>query len=85
MTRTAIRNTANKIWIYLGDNGNKVSLAALPHKLKIKPYLAHQAVGWLACGDKIKFTRHNGKTYVSLPRRELNTYRRNQIVPSCCG
>ena len=85
MTKMTICNTADRIWLYLGGNGKQVSLTTLATKLKITSTQAHLAIGWLAREDKIKLTQRNGMVYVSLPRSELNTYRRNQILPPCCG
>lgn len=84
MSKRAIINTADKVWLYLGKNG-KTALDNLPDKVKTKPKLVHEAIGWLACENRIQFVMRAKTVYVSLSTRELNTYQRNNIIPPCCG
>ncbi len=84
MSKTAIINTVDKVWLYLGDHG-KTSINTLLDKTKAKPELMHQAIGWLACEDRIKFNMRARTVYVSLSTHDTKAYKRNQILPPCCG
>jgi len=77
MMKPEIGKTAGEIWKYLGRNG-MVSLTDLPNKVKVNPERLHQAVGWLAREDKVKFTKEGRTTYIALTEPEINNYRETQ-------
>ena len=83
MLKAEIGKTAGEVWKFIGKNG-KVSLADLATAMKVKPDVAHQAIGWLAREGKIEFVKQAKTTVVSLSPAELNHYRQTQKTSSCC-
>ncbi len=57
--------TVGKTWQYLKDNG-ETGLVVLPRRLKERSELVHQAIGWLAREDKLRYREENGRSFVSL-------------------
>lgn len=64
-----IGETAGKIWKFLKEKG-EVDIAQLPRNLKEKSVIVYQAVGWLACEDKIEYRTKATKTFISLAESE---------------
>jgi hypothetical protein len=63
--RPHIGETAGKIWQTLRSK-NEVNVVQLPRLLKEKSVVVYQALGWLACEDKITYRTQGDKTFVSL-------------------
>ncbi len=78
-----IIDIAGKTWQYLAQNG-ETEISALAKGLKEQQDIVLQSVGWLAREDKIFYTRHNGKTCVTLTEEERECFRRiaHTITPA---
>jgi Mn-dependent DtxR family transcriptional regulator len=71
---TDIGRVAGRVWVILGEKG-EINISRLPKILKIKTHTAYQAVGWLAREGKIREEEKDGKTFVSLTREEINSFK----------
>jgi hypothetical protein len=63
--RARIGETAGKVWRVLGQH-KEVSLSQIPKLIGEKDTVAYQALGWLACEDKIQYRTDRNRTLVSL-------------------
>jgi predicted transcriptional regulator len=77
MIKPEIGKTAGEVWRYLGKKG-QTPLSELPNKVNTHPDQVHQAIGWLAREDKVKFTKEGRTTRVALTDNELNNYQQTQ-------
>jgi len=72
--RNEVGATAGKVWQTLGGKG-EISLSQLPKTMKAKGELIYQALGWLACEDKVAYRARAGKVYVSLSEKEKEAFK----------
>ena len=70
--REHIGHTAGRIWHLLKEK-EKLSIAQLSRALKEKAVMVHQALGWLACENKIVYHQEGDKISVSLTESERNS------------
>ena len=63
--RSQIGETAGKIWQTLSKH-KEVSLSQIPKLIGEKDTVTYQAVGWLACEDKVQYRTDRNRTLVSL-------------------
>jgi len=63
--RAKIGETAGKVWRTLSQH-KEVSLSQIPKIIGEMDTVAYQALGWLACEDKIKYRTDRNRTLVSL-------------------
>jgi hypothetical protein len=63
--RAIIGDAAGKVWRTLGQH-KEVSLSQIPKLIGEKDTVAYQALGWLACEDKIQYRTDRNRTLVSL-------------------
>jgi hypothetical protein len=75
--RDEIGATAGKIWRTLGAK-EEISLSQLPKMMKGKGELIYQALGWLACENKIAYRTKTDKVYVSLSDRERELFKKSK-------
>jgi hypothetical protein len=63
--RAIIGDAAGKVWRTLSQH-KEISLSQIPKLVGEKDTVVYQAVGWLACEDKIKYRTERNRTLVSL-------------------
>lgn len=74
MLKVQIGEVAGTIWRTLGER-EKVRVVQLPEMLQLKSDIVHQALGWLAREDKIKYQVKGAHTYVSLIDSEMQIFK----------
>lgn len=63
--REAIGQAAGKVWQTLSKH-KEVSVSQIPKLVGEKDTVAYQALGWLACENKVKYRNDRNRTLVSL-------------------
>jgi hypothetical protein len=63
--REIIGDAAGKVWQTLSQH-KEVSLSQIPKLVGGKDTVVYQALGWLACEDKVKYRTDRNRTLVSL-------------------
>ena len=63
--REIIGDSAGKVWRTLSQH-KVVSLSQIPKLVGGKYTVVYQALGWLACEDKVKYRSERNRTLVSL-------------------
>ena len=63
--REIIGDSAGKVWRTLSQH-KEVSLSQIPKLVGGKDTVVYQALGWLACEDKVKYRTERNRTLVSL-------------------
>jgi winged helix-turn-helix protein DUF2582 len=72
-----IGEMAGKIWKIMGKKG-RVDISRFPQILKEKGEIVYQALGWLAREGKIEFHKKEGRTFVSLNRKEQEIFKKSK-------
>ncbi len=63
--REMIGEAAGKVWRTLSQH-KEISLSQIPKLVGEKDTVVYQAVGWLACENKIQYRNDRNRTLVSL-------------------
>ena len=64
-TKLVIGSAAGRLYNILKENG-KVAIPTIIQKTGLKEYYVHQAIGWLACQEKVRLSKDAKTAYVAL-------------------
>ena len=84
MMKDKVLQTAGKLWKILGERG-PATIAELTKILKLKSDIVHQAIGWLAREDKIKYIQKGKNILVCLVDTEQQMFKILKQTPLGVG
>lgn len=61
-----IGQAAGQIWHLLSNNSEPVNITDIPKKTKLTAQIAYQALGWLACEQKVVYHQKGRSVLVGL-------------------